>query len=89
MKTKILFIVCLSIFAYLGWNNQSNVETDNILILQNIEALASGEDSGPGNKNCYRTISEASSDDFTAVQVRDCNSCSFKWCTSCSYRALC
>lgn len=79
----------LSICAYLGWNNQNDVGTDNILMLQNIEALANGEDSDPGSKTCYTSVSEVSSDDFLAVQVRYCWTCSLKWCTSCSSRALC
>lgn len=88
MKKKwFIAIICMSI--YFGSEKSDVTNLQNDLVLQNIEALANGEDSGPGSKNCYRTMTEASSDDFLAVELRYCNDCKLKWCTAVNDKALC
>ena len=89
---KFFGIIAITTIAAAGWNfnlDQNEVELSD-LALANVEALARNEgDAGPGTKKCYITVTEASKDDFLAVEIRRCGGCTPMWATSCADRALC
>lgn len=87
MKKKLLLIgITMGVLTCL--NYQYTTPTKDLTLL-NIDALATGEGPGPGSLTCYVTVSEATKDDYLAVEVRKCSSCQKVWAIGCNYRALC
>lgn len=72
MKKLLTFMLFVTLLFFIGYSNNAKPEPTSDLILQNIEALASGETSGKPLK-CWRNISDDSASPQTHVTY--CGNC--------------
>lgn len=72
MKKLLTFTLFVMVVFFIGYSSNTKSEFTSDLVLQNIEALASGEGSGNPLK-CWRTISDDGPN--TQTHVTYCGSC--------------
>lgn len=86
MKKLLVFILFIMLVFSIGYSNSAKNEIKNDLVLQNIEALASGETSGTPLK-CWKNISDAGPN--TQTHVTYCGDCSATLARSWSTEGQC